>query len=274
MLAHMKSLFFLAAATGAGLVSVNALSLTSSCQDSLRGLLTNEDAACLNVLSIASSALQDGGSVINAVDSWLNGMCSTGACSDINIANLITNVTTGCNDDLANLGLSATEISSNVINIAQKVYPVVRQGMCLKDDSTNQMCITEMLTNLDSIIGGLSLDDLSFVNLMNDVRQLLASGVQKMACTSCVKAGFSIAQQAFPSIVSAAQPEAEALCGADFVDGSSPEGISDTANPDIFVAQPSGSTAADNGGFALTHSASYMKTGLVLGAISAFAFLL
>jgi len=74
-----------------------------------------------------------------------------------------------------------------------------------------------MLSNLESVIGGLSLNDLSFVNLMGDVRQLLASGVQNMACTNCVKAGFSLAQQAFPSIVSAAQPEAEALCGADFV---------------------------------------------------------
>ncbi|KAK7472754.1 hypothetical protein VKT23_000864 [Stygiomarasmius scandens] len=273
MLAHMKSLLFLAVATGAGLVSVNALSLTSSCQNSLKGLLTNEDAACLNVLSIASFALQDGGSPLNAVDAWLNGMCSTGACSDENISRLITNVTSGCSDDLANFGLSASDISSNVINIAQQVYPVVRQGLCLKDDSSNQMCVTEMLSNLESVIGGLSLNDLSFVNLMGDVRQLLASGVQNMACTNCVKAGFSLAQQAFPSIVSAAQPEAEALCGADFVDGSSPEGISDTANPDIFVAQSSGSNA-ENGGLALTYSTSYTKMGLVLGAISTLALFL
>ncbi|KAF5370757.1 hypothetical protein D9758_001968 [Tetrapyrgos nigripes] len=239
MLVHMRSVIFIAVATGAGLVSVNGqISLSSSCQTALRGLITNEDAACLNPSALLNFAVQGGGSVPDAVDAWLNGMCSQGSCTDESISNIITGVASGCSAELATFGLDASDISDNVVNIVQQVYPTVRQAMCLKDDNSEQLCLTELLTSVESVIGGLSLNDLSFLNLMGDVQQLLSSGLQNLACSNCVKAGFSVAAENFPSILSVAQPEVEALCGADFINGSTPASITETANPEVFAAQP------------------------------------
>ena len=79
------------------------------------------------------------------------------------------------------------------------------------------LCATQTITNLESIVGQLTLDDLSFFNLLEDAQKLIASGISSFACTGCLKEAFSIARQGFPDIVSQADSAAADLCGADFI---------------------------------------------------------
>ncbi|KAF5393403.1 hypothetical protein D9757_000695 [Collybiopsis confluens] len=244
------------------------------------------DAACLNPTAFLSFVVGNGaGNVTSTVNTWLSGLCSSGACTNQSIANVVTNLTSGCSNELSALGVSVSSIQSEVISIAQQVYPTVRQVACLKDDSTSQLCAIETLSNLQSVIGDIT--DLSVLNLFADAEKLFANGVQSIACTDCMKASmmyltrrsiplicmqesFSIAKSNFPSLVTHAEPEAQALCGASFLDGNLPSTVSQSANDAVFSAA---SSTSANTGFKAAYTA-LAPSITVLGSIfAAFALL-
>jgi intracellular sulfur oxidation DsrE/DsrF family protein len=73
------------------------------------------------------------------------------------------------------------------------------------------------VTNLESVIGQLGLDDLSFMNLLDDAKQLLDSGIQQVACTNCIKEAYTIARQDFPDQVSIINDQVIDVCGVEFI---------------------------------------------------------
>jgi hypothetical protein len=178
----------------------------------------------------------------------------------------VTNLTSGCSAELSSLGISSSNIQSEVISIAQQVYPTVRQIACLNDDSSNQLCAVETLNNLQSVVGQLNASDLSVLNLFSDAEQLFANGVQNIACTDCMKESFSIAKANFPSIVADAEPEAQALCGASFLDGNLPSTISQTANNAVFSSSSTSSNS--NAGSKMSYTA-FGPSIAVLGSVFA-----
>ena len=111
-------------------------SLSSGCQSTLTSLATSSDASCLNVgglLSLVSAASSStNASVVSSVDSWAKGMCSRAACSNDTLANLVSNVTSGCSSDLSSLGLGSVD-ASELTSIVQMVYPTVRDVLCLAE---------------------------------------------------------------------------------------------------------------------------------------------
>jgi hypothetical protein len=267
MLAHMKKSFVLvAAATSAGLLpSVHSFSLSQGCQNSLEGLLTSPDAACLNPSALLSFAVgNNAGNIQAAISTWLTGICSSGACTNQSIANVMTNLTSGCSNELSEFGISVSSIQSEAISIAQQVYPTVRQVACLKDDSQNQFCALETINNLQTVIGNIT--DLTVLNLFMDAEKLFANGVQNVACTDCMKESFSVAKSNFPSIVADAEPEAQALCGASFLDGNLPSTISQTANNAVFSGSSSSSSSNSNAGFKVSYTA-FGPSIVVLGSV-------
>jgi len=235
MLVHVNVFVLVAAAAGAGLVSAQSISLSSACTTALTGLLTSPDAACLNPTSLLSYAVSSQKSIPDTIDQWLTGLCASGSCSNDSLAQVVTNVTTGCNAELAQVGIS-TDANDSIINIVQQAYPTARKVVCLKDDSTNKLCVPETISNLESIIGKLGVNDLSFVNLAADVNQLIASGLPNITCTNCIKEAYTIARQDFPDIFSNGDISSPivSLCGASFIDGSHPDDISETANSKTF----------------------------------------
>jgi hypothetical protein len=106
--------------------------LTETCKQSINDLLNSPDAACLNPGALLSFFVGNQQSVPATVDNWLTGLCAAGACPDETIASVITNVTTGCSEDLASFGVS-TDIAQQIIPIAQQVYPTARKVVCLKE---------------------------------------------------------------------------------------------------------------------------------------------
>ncbi|KAF9066149.1 hypothetical protein BDP27DRAFT_1050422 [Rhodocollybia butyracea] len=273
MLGHMKKAFILtAAAASAGLFPrVHSLTLSSGCQTSLESLLTSPDAACLNPTGLISSIIGgSSGSIPTTVNSWLTGVCSSGACTNQSIANVVTNLTDGCSTELSSLGISVSSVQSDIISVAQAVYPTIRQIACLQDDTSNQLCAVQALNNLSSVVGQLNVSDITFLNLFTDAQALFANGVQNIACSDCMKESFSIAKTNFPSIVSDAEPEAQALCGASFLDGNLPSTVSQTANEAVFSSTPPSQSSA---GFRMSYTA-FGPSAAILGSVfAAFALL-
>jgi hypothetical protein len=184
---------------------------------------------------------------------------------------VVTNLTDGCSTELSSLGISVSSIQSDVISVAQDVYPTIRQIACLQDDTTNQLCAVGTLNNISSAVGQLNISDITFLNLFTDAESLFANGVQNIVCSDCMKESFSIAKTNFPSIVADAEPEAQALCGASFLDGNLPSTVSQTANDAVFSTGSSSSQS--NSGFRMSYTA-FGPSVAVLGSVfAAFALL-
>jgi len=250
---------FVTFAAAAGLAS--AQSISSDCTNSLKGILTSPEAACLNPSSLLSFFVGTNQSVPDTINNWLSGLCSTGFCSNDTLAAVVSNITTGCASDLssANAGVPAT-----LTTLVQQVYPTARSIMCLKDNASSKLCVTETLQSLEDIVGKLSLTDLDIGTLVGDFTKVV-SGAANLACTNCVKAAFNLASpitQQFPQAVEGI----DALCGSNFIDGSSPDqdGVSQTAVNEAF-------TTKSNDALALTTSK--MAGAVMLFLLSVFTLL-
>ncbi|KAK1224587.1 hypothetical protein PQX77_012482 [Marasmius sp. AFHP31] len=251
MRGHTKALIS-AVVLGASLVPVSSFTLSASCSTSLQGLLRDESAACLNGAALFTAIIGSQGnatiSVPNIVDTWLSSLCTTGSCTDENIAKIATNLTNGCGDDLSALGIDVISVQDKIVDIAQEMYPPVREIACLRDDTANSFCAVQTISKFEQTIRGLTLDDISFLSHPFDAIRSFAAGAKELACTNCMKYAFNIARDSFPTIVSdsaettivsQANQTLGEFCGASFVDGSTPQGVSQSAKPGVFVAAAS-----------------------------------
>ncbi|KAJ7924936.1 hypothetical protein B0H13DRAFT_1976798 [Mycena leptocephala] len=227
-------------AAAAGLAS--AQSLSTGCIDSLKAILASPEAACLNPSSLLSFFVGSDQSVPDTVNNWLTGLCSTGFCSNDTLATVVSNVTSGCASDFGG------GIPETVTQIVQEVYPTARSIMCLKDDNSNQLCVTETINNLQDLIGKLSFSDFNIGTAFSDFQKILA-GAANLACTGCTKAAFRLASQLsllsqFPSAEPQATQQIDALCGANFIENSTSDdqdGVSQTAINEQFTTKKSNS---------------------------------
>ncbi|KAF7361789.1 hypothetical protein MVEN_00523100 [Mycena venus] len=246
-------------AAAAGLASAQTLS--TDCMNSFKAVIASPDAACLNPSSLLSFFVGNQQSVPDTVNNWLSGLCSTGFCSNDTLATVVNNITTGCQKDF---GLSGG-VPDTVVQIVQEVYPTARSIMCLKDDSTNQLCVTETLTNLQDIVGKLSFSDFNIATAFGDFQKILV-GAKNLACTGCTKAAFRLASQLslvtqFPQAQQQAALQIDAICGANFIESSSSDSgdnVSQTAINEAFSTK--------------SNSALSMTTSKVAGALMLFFF--
>ena len=99
--------------------------------------MRDESAACFNGAALFTAILGSQGndtiSVPNIIDAWLSKLCTSGSCTDDNIAKVATNLTSGCSQDLGALGIDVLSVQGKVVEIAQKVYPPVREIACLRE---------------------------------------------------------------------------------------------------------------------------------------------
>ncbi|KAJ6594024.1 hypothetical protein B0H19DRAFT_1093399 [Mycena capillaripes] len=252
--------------------------------NSLKGLLTSPEAACLNPSSLLSFFVGDAQSVPDTVNNWLTGLCSTGFCSNDTLAAVVANVTAGCGSDLG------AGIPQTITQIVQEVYPTARSIMCLKEcvlrhifrrvnphvlptsTSSSQLCVTETLTNLQDIVGKLTFTDLNLGTAFGDFQKILA-GAANLACTGCTKAAFRLASQLslvtqFPQAQQQAALQIDAICGANFIENSSSDSqdnVQQTATNEAF------STNKPNSAISL--STSKVAGAMMLFFLSAFTLL-
>ncbi|KAF7315553.1 hypothetical protein MIND_00070600 [Mycena indigotica] len=234
----MKTFTAISLVAAAGVVT--AQSLSTNCQNALKGVLASPDALCLNPSALLSFFVPNT-SVPVTINKWLDGptgLCASGFCSNETLAAVVANVTNGCASDLGSVGASSATAAS-ITQVVQQVYPTVRQIACLKDNASNQLCVTETLKNLEDVAGTLSLNDLNFASLFTTVQKVIM-GAANLACTNCTKAAFALASQIQIPEFSRGVDGIDALCGSGFVESGrnlQADGVSQTAVNEAFKKQ-------------------------------------
>ncbi|KIM40212.1 hypothetical protein M413DRAFT_446379 [Hebeloma cylindrosporum] len=264
-----SSIFIVVAVVGAQFVSgQNTILdiLSSTCKTTLQGVLIAPDAQCLNLGTFLSVAVTSSGSsnisIPDIANTWLSGLCASGSCSNSTIASIVKNVTTGCADDLNNFGVTQAGITTEtILQYAQTFYPPVREIACLKDDGSGKLCVPQTLSALEAIIGKLGVENLDWNTFWETLAKLAAADYKNVACTACTKEAYNIGSKVFPFpdlLAQAAKPISD-TCGASFLDGATPPGVSHTAISGEFAVRKSS---------ALSGFGSVSLTGATLFVIS------
>jgi len=103
-------------------------------------------------------------------------------------------------------------------------------------------CLTETLTNLETVTGPLTLS-----NLAKLAQSPPTTVPANITCTDCNKEVYNIFATDFPALVTDLKPNLQTQCGAAFVDGQIPSGITQSATTSI----ASGSLASKSSAFSL-----------------------
>jgi len=211
---------------GAGLISAQFIpTISPGCQSILTRIMASPDTACLNpssLLSIEINSRQT--SIVDTMNNWVTGVCSTTACSNQTITAVIAEITSGCSEELA-VVLSFSPYSvPQLTQYALEYYPTARKVACLKNSGSNQLCSTETLNNIQGLLGTLSKDNIP--NIMAQV-QSMTSVPSNITCTDCIKEAYNIVTLELPDLVFATGLDSivNAQCGSNFVDGAAPPEI-------------------------------------------------
>ncbi|KAF9565527.1 hypothetical protein CPC08DRAFT_747823 [Agrocybe pediades] len=198
----------------------SAQSLSSGCVSAIAGIAGNSDAACLNIGALVPLFTADANtSIVAPINNWVTGICSSAPCSNDTIAAVVKSVTDGCSTDLSAFGFNSG-LTGSITTLIQQYYPTARKVACLKDGNDN--CITKSLTDLQSVLGPLTLSSLMTINTENLP--------VNMTCTDCTKAAYNVIKTDVPSLVSDAAPSLQSQCGASFTDGNTPSDITQSAS--------------------------------------------
>ncbi|KAJ7217927.1 hypothetical protein GGX14DRAFT_357924 [Mycena pura] len=196
--------------------------ISSNCESALTQVAANPDAsACLKVSALLGAALQPNASIVGPVDNWLQSLCGVAPCSNATLAAVVTNITTGCSAELSTADSSS---AASISTMVQQYYPTARKILCLSDSKTN--CITQTLTNIQNILGTLSLNNI--VDVIENAAKT-NSIPSNVTCSNCVKEAYNIFSQDFPSASSGLKGQLQSECGASMIDGSAPSGVVESA---------------------------------------------
>jgi hypothetical protein len=217
---------FLVAALSLSSAFVSADDITPQCKTALTNVIASPDAACLDGSALLSLVIQgNNASIIDPINTWLTGLCAQPQCSNDTLAAVVKNVTDGCPDEFSSLGISGSS-TADITAQVQAAYPPIRQAICLKDTTTNTLCVTETLTNIQNLAGTLSAD-----NIANVIANLkgMTSFPANITCTDCIKQMYNIFKNQFPTEVSGLADPLQSQCGASFLDGATPSDVAEIA---------------------------------------------
>ncbi|THH26917.1 hypothetical protein EUX98_g7270 [Antrodiella citrinella] len=244
----MRTFKIAVVAAGLGLASAQLSGLSSSCQSTLTSIVISPSSTCLNaqaLLGVVTTAANS--SLVGPINNWLTGMCAQPACSNDTLTTIVHNVTSGCSSDLQSIGAGALNIT-DAVSIVLSAYPDIREIGCLTDaNDNNSLCVTETLTNVQNATG----TTLSGSDLVSVLVSILSGQTSKIPpsalCTDCNKAAFNIINSDFPDLSNGSvnvDGNISSVCGADFINGTSPTGISQSAHSGTATAQGAASPAA------------------------------
>ncbi|KAH8108087.1 hypothetical protein BXZ70DRAFT_1015307 [Cristinia sonorae] len=243
---------FAIAAAGLGLVSAQLSGLSDQCKATLTSVVITPSSSCLNAQAlVALVTASSDASLVGPIDNWLTGLCAKPACSNDTLTSIVNTVLKGCNSDLQSFGASFDPTVA--VKYVLEVYPTARKVVCLTDsNANNELCVTETLTNVQNSTG----TTLSANGVESLFGQIMAGQLPNVPasviCTDCTKAAFNIIETDFPSIATSSlnvNGHVSDVCGADFIDGANPTGVSQsatnssqsvTATGDASLAVPAG----------------------------------
>ncbi|KAJ8077322.1 hypothetical protein AAF712_004197 [Marasmius tenuissimus] len=222
-------------AVAAGLAVASAQTLSSNCQNSLTTIVQNNDAsACLAPSALVGiAAANSSQSLVDPINTWVNSVCGSPSCSNSTLEFIVNTVTDGCSTELSVLGYDSSQ-KAQITEIVKQVYPTARKVVCLQ--SGNEKCITKELKAVESSIGTLSVDNIvKLVSTLSFNNQTIPKDVY---CSDCTKAAYNAINEDFPGTFDDSKSDIQQQCGASFVDGQNPSGVSQSA----------ASTSGGNGG--------------------------
>ncbi|KAK0195467.1 hypothetical protein F5146DRAFT_922551, partial [Armillaria mellea] len=209
--------------------------LSTGCVAALSAVSADPEASiCLSLSTLIPLFGNGNTSIVEPVNTWVSNVCSVGPCSNDTVAAVVGNLTSGCSTELATIGLNTSETGQNIV-AAQEAYPTVRRILCLQEQVTHHAlvcvfsdtyCVTETLRGIESSVGTLSVDRIvSFLGGQASFSSLPSN----VTCSNCTKAAYNILQEADPALVGNGTESIQSQCGEAFTDGSSPSGITETA---------------------------------------------
>ncbi|KAF8507456.1 hypothetical protein BU17DRAFT_100476 [Hysterangium stoloniferum] len=241
---------------------LSSTGLSSVCQSTLLDISSNPEASlCLNTPGLAAIlTLQPNSSAIPALNTWLEGVCAADPCSNSTINAIVSNVTSGCQSDIANTNVSQGVLQS-IIQQLPLFYPTVRSIACLKTASNDTLCATSTLLDVQQFEGV----PITIDSAMNVISQLVNASQSSqlpasLTCTGCTQAAFETFQtdQAMLAANPTVQSVISSQCGSGFLNGSqSSDVVAGTG-----AASPTGTVVA----FAARNGAG----GSLLGAMLSF----
>ncbi|KAH8928876.1 hypothetical protein BT69DRAFT_1212243, partial [Atractiella rhizophila] len=102
---------------------------------------------CANVLGLVS-VVSATGSVVQPVNSWISGICSSDPCSQTDLTSANQAITSGCATDIQGGNEAAQALALLTSN-----YTQLREVTCLQATSNNTFCLTNFLQGVQDSTG-------------------------------------------------------------------------------------------------------------------------
>jgi len=203
--------------------------LSNSCQTALLGISQNQEASsCLNLPGlVAIVTLQPNSSAVPPINTWLEQLCAAQPCSNATLISVATNITSGCQSDLSNQGVSQSAIQTIIQDLPQ-LYPVIRDVGCLKTTSNNTLCLSSTLLDFQQFTG----QPLTINDATGTFSQVLGQGngtqlPSSLICTGCIQAAYDVLQANAGMFSSnpALQSSITSQCGSNFLTSPQPTDV-------------------------------------------------
>ncbi|CAE6449226.1 unnamed protein product [Rhizoctonia solani] len=239
------ALLALASVSSAQLAGI--LGLSDSCNKAMGQMAIGPAGNCLNTIGLINVLTTPSGqSWVGPFDNYLTTTCSQPACPVDILSMTIASLKEGCATDLAEKGWSADDLES-ILGDGVKYYPSVREVLCLRSTGEGQgLCITTTLTNIQNMTG----ESLNIGTLVAKTPQALTSHSldipKNVSCTPCTQGAYTIARPNLPSSESVKAWDNFWInqCGEQFISGTLPASVAQTANETTVTTTPEQSNAA------------------------------
>ncbi|QRV95889.1 hypothetical protein RhiJN_23907 [Ceratobasidium sp. AG-Ba] len=209
-------------------------SLSQPCNQALGQLFTpgSPAANCLNTVGLLNILTTSSGqSYVPSCDAYLKATCSQPACTTETANAIINSITEGCSSDLLARNWSPEQLNS-LLQDKFKYYNATRQVFCLRDTTSNQLCITTTMSMIEQMKG----EPLNAGTVVSEIPQVLRNHnitvPKNISCTQCTQAAYTIARANLPSESSVKSWDTFWInqCGDNFISENIPTSIAQTAN--------------------------------------------
>ncbi|ESK90233.1 hypothetical protein Moror_7687 [Moniliophthora roreri MCA 2997] len=210
---------------------------SEACTNAVVNIFTNPEVeSCLAPAELVPLVTNGNASmpIIPPINNWVTSMCSATPCSNETLATIVQNFTTGCRTELEQRipGYSADTDPESVTFAVQAYYGSVRKVLCLQNGNTN--CLTETLNIFETMEddGTLTIADIPALlfRFSAGYGDQNPQGIPtNVTCSTCSKAAYNTLEEDFPGIWGSENEGYKGMftevCGAEFVDGQDPEGV-------------------------------------------------
>lgn len=185
------------------IVPISVGLVSPSCNAVLEGVIINPTASdCLNLPTLVAGLAETSAnqSWIPTINTWLTGLCGRPACSKETTQQIVSNLTSGCQQEMQMFNMTELDIASVTTDMTTS-SGLERGFICLADNAQNATwCLTDTLRRLERSMGS-PLNPQSLLSVI----PLLATGglggvASNVTCTDCNRATYALARAYSPSV--------------------------------------------------------------------------